>query len=513
MDKVRVRFAPSPTGVLHIGGIRTALYDYLVAKQLGGTFVLRLEDTDRSRFVEGAEEYIKEALEWVGLVPDEGPGYGGDYGPYRQSDRKDIYEVYANKLLESGNAYFAFDTPEELTAAREAAKAAGNHSFRYDATTRMQMRNSLSMSEAEVEELLETNVPYTVRLKVPQNEVISFEDKIKDTVSFSTNELDDKVMLKADGMPTYHLANVVDDRLMKINLVIRGDEWLSSTAHHILLYKAFGWDHEMPTFAHLPLILKPTGKGKLSKRDGAKFGIPVFPLGWKGDTPEDTFLGFKEYGFDPKAVINFLAFLGWNPGTEQELFSMEELIKEFSLEKVVKAGARFDYDKARWFNQQYMMAADEDDLLVKVRPLLKEKGYDVDDTFLTKFISLMKERVVVLNDFVDQGYYFFEPVKNYEEKPIRKKWKSDRLPQFEDLRQRIHNCDPFNAATLHTTIKNFVEETELGFGNVLPILRIAICGVMKGPDIFEILALLGKEEVDNRLRTGYDAFNQLTMNN
>ncbi len=512
MDKVRVRFAPSPTGVLHIGGIRTALYDYLVAKQLGGTFVLRLEDTDRSRFVEGAEEYIKEALEWVGLVPDEGPGYGGEYGPYRQSDRKDIYEVYANQLLESENAYFAFDTPEELTAARDAAKAAGNHSFKYDANTRMQMRNSLSMSEAEVEELLETNVPYTVRLKVPQNEVISFDDKIKGTVSFSTNELDDKVMLKADGMPTYHLANVVDDRLMKINLVIRGDEWLSSTAHHILLYKAFGWDHERPTFAHLPLILKPTGKGKLSKRDGAKFGMPVFPLGWKGKTAEDTFLGFKEYGFDPKAVVNFLAFLGWNPGTEQELFSMEELIKEFSLEKVVKAGARFDYDKARWFNQQYLMAADEAELLTKVRPLAKEKGYEVEDAFLAQFIGLMKERVVVLNDFMDKGYYFFEPVKTYEEKPIRKKWKPERLAQFEDLRQRIQQCDPFDAATLHAAIKNFVEESELGFGNVLPILRIAICGVMKGPDIFEILALLGKEEVDTRLSKGYEAFNQLANN-
>ena len=510
---VRVRFAPSPTGVLHIGGIRTALYDYLVAKQLGGTFVLRLEDTDRSRFVEGAEEYIKEALEWVGLIPDEGPGYGGDYGPYRQSDRKDIYEGYANKLLKSDNAYFAFDTPEELTAAREAAKAAGNHSFKYDATTRLKMRNSLTMPQQEVEDLLETNFPYTVRLKVPQDQIVSFVDKIKGEVKFMTNELDDKVMLKADGMPTYHLANVVDDRLMKINLVIRGDEWLSSTAHHILLYKAFGWDHELPTFAHLPLILKPTGKGKLSKRDGAKFGIPVFPLGWKGDTPESTFLGFKEYGFDPKAVVNFLAFLGWNPGTEQEIFSMEELIKEFSLEKVVKAGARFDYDKARWFNQQYLMGAKDEELLQQIRPLAAAKGYEVEDAFLLKFISLMKERSVILTDFLEKGYYFFEPVREYEGKPIRKKWKPERLSLFEDLRQRIQQCDPFDAATLHTTIKGFVEETQLGFGNVLPILRIAICGIMKGPDIFEIIALLGKEEVDNRLKAGFEAFNGMVSSN
>lgn len=505
----RVRFAPSPTGVLHIGGIRTALYNYLVAKQQKSTFVLRLEDTDRTRFVEGAEAYIKEALDWVGLIPDEGPGYGGDYGPYRQSERKDIYEVYANKLLASGNAYFAFDTPEELTAAREAAKAAGNHSFKYDATTRMQMRNSLTMSQQEVEDLLEINTPFTIRLKVPQNEIVSFIDKIKGEVKFMTNELDDKVMLKADGMPTYHLANVVDDRLMKITLVIRGDEWLSSTAHHILLYKAFGWDQEMPTFAHLPLILKPTGKGKLSKRDGAKFGIPVFPLGWKGDTPDNTFLGFKEYGFNPKAVVNFLAFLGWNPGTEQEIFSMEDLVKDFSLEKVVKSGARFDYDKARWFNQQYLHASTEAELLEKIRPLVAKKGYTVADSFLLKFIGLMKERSVVLTDFLEKGYYFFEPIRAYEEKPIRKKWKAERLPLFEDLRQRIHQCAPFDAATLQNTVKGFVEETQLGFGNVLPILRIAICGIMKGPDIFEIIALLGKEEVDTRLKKGFDAFTEM----
>jgi len=292
-----------------------------------------------------------------------------------------------------------------------------------------------------------------------------------------------------------------------MNLVIRGDEWLSSTAHHILLYKAFGWDQEMPTFAHLPLILKPTGKGKLSKRDGAKFGIPVFPLGWKGDTPETTFLGFREYGFDPKAVVNFLAFLGWNPGTEQEIFSMEDLIKEFSLEKVVKAGARFDYDKARWFNQQYLMGAKDEELLKQIRPLATAKGYEVADGFLLKFISLMKERSVILTDFLEKGYYFFEPVREYEGKPIRKKWKPERLSLFEDLRQRIQQCDPFDAATLHTTIKGFVEETQLGFGNVLPILRIAICGIMKGPDIFEIIALLGKEEVDNRLKAGFEAFN------
>lgn len=509
MDQVRVRFAPSPTGVLHIGGIRTALYDYLVAKQLGGVFVLRLEDTDRSRFVPGAEAYIKEALEWVGIIPDEGPGYGGAYGPYRQSERKAIYEEYANQLLVNGHAYFAFDTPEELTAAREQAKENGNHTFKYDATTRLQMRNSLTLTKPEVEELLDKNVPYTVRLKVEENVEIRFEDKIKGPVKFNTNDLDDKIMLKGDGMPTYHLANVVDDRLMKINLVIRGDEWLSSTAHHILLYQAFGWGDEMPVFAHLPLILKPTGKGKLSKRDGAKFGIPVFPLGWEGETPETSFRGFKEFGFDPRAVVNFLAFLGWNPGTEQELYSMDGLIKDFSLDKVVKAGARFDYDKARWFNQQYLMHMEEAQLIEEVRPYLAEKGHEPTEAFLKSFLGLMQERVVVLTDFWDQGYYFFEPVKEYEQKPIKKKWKAARLPQFEDLRQRIKNCDPYDAATIEATVKNFVEETELGFGNVLPILRVAICGVMKGPAIFEIIALLGKEEVDRRLAVAYEAFGEI----
>ena len=509
MDKVRVRFAPSPTGALHIGGIRTALYDYLVAKQLKGTFVLRIEDTDQKRYVPGAEEYIKEALEWVGLIPDEGPGYGGDYGPYRQSERKAIYEEYANTLLKNGNAYFAFDTAEELEAAREKAKTDGSHTFKYGYKTRLKMRNSLTLSEAEVEELLETDVPYTVRLKVPQDQEIAFEDKIKGRVAFSSNELDDKVMLKADGMPTYHLANVVDDRLMKINLVIRGDEWLSSTAHHILLYRAFGWDHEMPVFAHLPLIMKPKGKGKLSKRDGAKFGIPVFPLGWNGATEEESFKGFREFGFDPKAVVNFLAFLGWNPGTEQELFSMEQLINDFSLDKVVKAGARFDYDKARWFNQQYLMSSDDATLANQIRPLLAAQGKEPSDAFLLKFISLMKERAVVLPDFLEQGYYFFEPVKSYEEKPIRKKWKLERKAQFETLQNSIAQCQPFDAATIETTVKAFVEETGLGFGNVLPILRIAICGVMKGPAIFDIMALLGKEEVNQRITKAYEVFDGL----
>lgn len=509
MDKPRVRFAPSPTGALHIGGVRTALYDYLIAKQKGGVFVLRIEDTDQARYVPGAEEYIKEALEWVGLVPDEGPGYGGDYGPYRQSERKAIYKEYADKLVASGNAYYAFDTPEELTAAREASVAAGNHSFKYDSAARQKMRNSVSLSAAEVEQLLADNTPYVIRLKVPTDETISFNDEIKGTVKFNSNELDDKVMMKGDGMPTYHLANVVDDRLMKINLVIRGDEWLSSTPHHVLLYRAFGWGDEMPVFAHLPLILKPKGKGKLSKRDGAKFGFPVFPLGWKGATAEDSFDGFKDFGFDPAAVVNFLAFLGWNPGTEEEIFSLDELVKSFSLDKVGKSGARFDYEKAKWFNQQYLIAADNGVLAKMVRPIIEANGHNPSQVFLEQFCGLMKERVTLLPEFWEKGYYFFESIKEYEGKPIRKKWKPDRRAKFETLRNAINGVADFKADTIETVVKAFVEESELGFGNVLPILRIGVSGTMKGPSIYEIIALVGKEETDARLVTAFDAFDAM----
>ncbi len=509
MDKPRVRFAPSPTGALHIGGVRTALYDYLIAKQKGGAFVLRIEDTDQTRYVPGAEEYIKEALEWVGLVPDEGPGYGGNYGPYRQSERKVIYKEYAQKLIDSGNAYYAFDTTEELTTAREAAVAAGNHSFKYGRASRQKMRNSVSLPAAEVAKLLADNTPYVIRLKVPTDETISFNDEIKGVVNFSSNELDDKVMMKADGMPTYHLANVVDDRLMKINLVIRGDEWLSSTPHHVLLYRAFGWGDELPVFAHLPLILKPKGKGKLSKRDGAKFGFPVFPLSWKGATEEDSFDGFKDFGFDPAAVVNFLAFLGWNPGTEQEIFSLDGLVEAFSLDKVGKSGARFDFEKAKWFNQQYLIAADNGVLAKMVRPIVEANGHNPNQVFLEKFCELMKERVMLLPEFWEKGYYFFEDIKEYEGKPIRKKWKPERREKFETLRKAINGIADFNAEKIETVVKAFVQESELGFGNVLPILRIGVSGTMKGPSIYEIIALVGKEETATRLAKAFDAFDAM----
>lgn len=512
MSNIRVRFAPSPTGALHIGGVRTALFNYLFAKQQGGQFLLRIEDTDQTRYVPGAEDYIQEALNWCGLQPDEGPSSGGDYGPYRQSERKDMYKKYAHQLIENGKAYYAFDTPEELDAKREEAKAAGNHSFKYDNKTRAEMRNSESLDAAEVQALLEANTPYTIRLKIPTDEIIEVNDLIRGHVQFQSNELDDKVLFKADGMPTYHLANIVDDYSMKISHVIRGEEWLPSIGHHVLLYRAFGWEAAMPQFAHLPLILKPTGKGKLSKRDGAKLGIPVFPLAWKGETAEDSFTGFREFGFDPEAVINFLAFLGWNPGTEQEIFSLDELVAAFDIEKISKGGARFDFDKAKWYNQQYIIAADNQELAQIVKPALAEKGIEKDDNFIASFVGLMKERVNFYGDFLSSGYYFFEAVKEYDAKTVRKKWKPERLPLFQELQQNLFGLEAYTDANIEASVKDFMKTHELGFGDVLPILRVGVTGTMKGPAIFEVMALLGKEEINTRLQTAFDTFQEMKAN-
>jgi len=509
MTKVRVRFAPSPTGALHIGGVRTALYNYLLARKTGGQFILRIEDTDQTRYVPGAEAYIKEALEWCGLRPDEGPGYGGEHGPYRQSDRKAMYQEHAQMLIDNGKAYYAFDTPDELDARREAEKAAGNHSFRYDPSTRSSMRNSETLAADEVEKLLTAGTPYTIRLKVPTDEVITIQDSVRGEVQFQSNELDDKILLKTDGMPTYHLANIVDDHHMEITHVIRGEEWLPSTAHHVLLYRAFGWEDTMPTFAHLPLILKPTGKGKLSKRDGAKLGIPVFPLAWEGDTPEDSFTGFREFGFDPRAVLNFLAFLGWNPGTEQEIFQLDELVQAFSVEKIGKAGARFDFDKAKWFNQQYIMNTPDAELVATIKPLLANEGVDKDDAFLTTFVELMKERVIVYGDFWENGQYFFRDIEQYDEKNVRKKWKPENQSLFETLRDQLLALDSPDEAAVESCVKGFMEANELGFGAVLPILRLGVAGTMKGPSIFAVMALLGMDTVAERLNKAFVVFNEI----
>jgi len=508
-SNTRVRFAPSPTGPLHIGGVRTALYNYLFAKKTGGTFILRIEDTDQGRYVANAEGYIIESLKWLGLLPQEGPGIGGDFGPYRQSERKESYGKYAQQLIENGKAYYAFDTPEELDAKRKEEAAKGNHNFRYDNVTRQEMKNSLTLPASEVEQRLASGEAYTVRLKVPVDEAVTFADLVRDEVTFQTNELDDKVLLKADGMPTYHLANIVDDHLMKISHVIRGEEWLPSTGHHILLYKAFGWEDTMPQFAHLPLILKPVGNGKLSKRDGAKFNMPVFPLAWQAESAEDSFLGFREFGFLPEAAINFLAFVGWNPGTEQEIFSMEELCNTFSIDKISKSGARFDYDKAKWYNQQYVHATDAAALCKMVRPLVDEKGYKVSDEFLLSYCELMKDRVVLLTDFLTEGTYFFEGVQEYDDKNAAKRWNPETKSSFEALVKVVENTTSFEAVTLEQGIKNFINENGLKMGQVFPLLRIALAGTMKGPDAFKMIELLGKSETVARLNKAIEYFDNL----
>lgn len=506
MENIRVRFAPSPTGALHIGGIRTALYNYLLAKKYGGTFILRIEDTDQTRFVPGAEDYIIEALHWAGIVPTEGQSFGGEYGPYRQSDRKAIYHDYAKKLVENGQGYYAFDTPEELDAARQA-----DDTFKYDYKSRARLNNSLTLSATEVQQRLDSGAPYVIRLKVPEGETVHIQDMVRGEVNFQSNELDDKVMLKGDGMPTYHLANVVDDRLMKITHVIRGEEWLPSTAHHVLLYRAFGWEAEMPRFAHLPLILKPDGKGKLSKRDGTRLGIPVFPLSWTGETPEDSFVGFREAGFDPRAMVNFMAFMGWNPGTEQEIFSMDELAEAFSVEKIGKSGARFDIEKARWFNQQYIMASSEEELAKTVRPIIEARGHQPTEAYLRSFVGMMKERVILFPDFWTNGAYFFEDFTVFDEATIRKKWKADSSRAvFMPLLEQLDALSEYNAATIQACVEGFTNSAGLKFGDVLPILRVGLTGTMKGPAVFDMMALLGKAESRRRMERAFDLFDQVS---
>ncbi len=492
---VRVRFAPSPTGALHIGGVRTALYNYLFARQQGGTFILRIEDTDQGRYVPGAENYIIEALKWVGLVPDEGVGFGGADGPYRQSERKETYLKYALQLVDLGHAYYAFDTPVELEDRRQAEE-----NFTYNHLTRNSLVNSLTIGVEESKRRISAGEPFVVRLKVEPGRSIHIHDLIRGEVVFESSELDDKVLLKTDGMPTYHLANIVDDHLMRITHVIRGEEWLPSTAHHVLLYQGFGWEATMPRFSHLPLIMKPVGNGKLSKRDGSKFGIPVFPLGWKGETEEDSFGGFREAGFLPEAVINFLALLGWHPGGDQEMFSIEELIQAFSIENIGKSGARFDYEKAKWFNQKYIHAMDNVALAQLVRPMAEAKGYRVSEEFLLKAVSLMKERVTFLPDFVEMGYYLFEPVRSYDEETLQKRWNDDIAVVFAELIEKLTTFEPFTAINLEESVKTFIQEKGIKPGDILPLLRIALVGTMKGPAVFETAEVLGREETVSRIK-------------
>lgn len=504
-DRIRVRFAPSPTGPLHIGGVRTALFNYLFAKKHGGDFILRIEDTDQSRFVEGAEQYINESLEWLGLSPNEGVKQGGDFGPYKQSERKDIYKPLAEKLIESGWAYYAFDTPEELNAIR-AEYEVEKKTFAYDLNVRNKLNNSLALSDEATKKNLDKGVPYVVRFKMPEGVNVETKDLIRGDVKFNTSTLDDKVIFKSDGLPTYHLANVVDDHEMKISHVIRGEEWLPSLPLHVMLYKALGWEADMPLFAHLPLILKPSGKGKLSKRDGDKEGFPVFPLEWKAADGEVS-AGYRESGYFPEAVNNLLVLLGWNPGTEQEIFSLDELINEFSIERVNKSGARFDPEKAKWFNQHYLKEKSDKELAELFLPIIADKGFSADINLVEKVVGMVKERAVFIGDLWDQSSYFFAAPEEYDAKTTKKFWKEQTPEIVSSCLTIIKEIDPFNSKIAEEYIKGFIEGSELGFGKVMNPLRLAIVGAGKGPHLFEIMEMIGKEETVKRLETALEKIN------
>ncbi len=582
MLQPRVRFAPSPTGALHIGGLRTALYNYLFAKKLGGTFILRIEDTDQTRYVAGAEKYITDALEWVGLDLNESPNLGGNFGPYRQSERKEMYGEFGHLLVKNGWGYYAFDTEEELNKKREEAEK-NKQTFSYNVHTRNSLRNSLTLPKNEVEQLLNSGADFTIRLKCPADEIIYVNDIVRGQVEFQSNLLDDKVMLKSDGMPTYHLANVVDDYSMKITHVIRGEEWLPSTAHHVLLYRALGWEDKMPHFAHLPLILKPapasyinnknvdsltekftsefykknpnftlkpkqevqkmirgilldvnnissrvqiknkdkedkiiikeflksTLFGKLSKRDGDRLGFPVFPLAWQGEKEDDSFIGFREVGFDPKALINFLAFLGWNPGTEQEIFSLDELVEAFSLERIGKSGARFDYEKAKWYNQQYLIHGNDEEIAQQLKSIFDQKGWYTSNKKITKIAALYKERATFLNDIPNKAAFIFSDGFSYDEKNARKKWKEKNAAKNYELIDILKNTTDFSPENLEQVIKDFITDNELGFGDVMSPMRIALSGVAGGPSLFDIIYLIGKGRTIDRLKKGYQYFENL----
>ena len=494
--KVRVRFAPSPTGPLHIGGVRTALYNYLFAKKHQGDFILRIEDTDQNRFVEGAEQYIVNSLNWCGIPYDEGPGKEGGYGPYRQSERAHLYEDYADKLIESGNAYFAFDTSEALDEHRKDHEEKGK-TFIYNWHNRLSLDNSLSLSAEEVQKKIKAGEAYVIRFKSPVAEILNLADEIRGNMIIDTNVLDDKVLCKSDGMPTYHLANVVDDHLMEITHVIRGEEWLPSLALHTLLYRAFNW--KAPIFAHLPLILKPQGKGKLSKRDGDKLGFPVFPLAWKDPKTGEISSGYREENYLPEALINMLSLLGWNPGTEQEFFNLEELVSAFEISRVHKSGAKFDPEKTKWFQQHYLQSQPNEALASKFIEILKEKGISSDLNYTTKVVSLLKERAVFVNDLWDLGSYFFVAPTEFDPKASKKAWKEDSKEMVETLIKIISDVNSYDAENLQNEIKAWITKNEIGFGKVMQPFRLSLVGAMQGPDVFEIAALLGREETINRL--------------
>ncbi|WP_298893641.1 glutamate--tRNA ligase [uncultured Psychroserpens sp.] len=492
---VRVRFAPSPTGPLHIGGVRTALFNYLFAKKHNGTFVLRIEDTDQNRYVEGAENYIVESLNWCGIPFDEGVGKNEKFGPYRQSERKHLYKQYADELIAKGHAYYAFDTAEKLDFHRKDHEAKGK-TFIYNWHNRLKLNNSLSLSEDEVQTKLDADEDYVIRFKSPQDETLHLKDSIRGDIKIDTNVLDDKVLFKSDGMPTYHLANIVDDHLMEISHVIRGEEWLPSLALHFQLYAAFGW--EAPQFAHLPLILKPTGKGKLSKRDGDKLGFPVFPLEWRDPKTDDLSRGYKEDGYFAEAMVNFLAFLGWNPGTEQEIFSLDELINAFELERVNKAGARFDPDKIKWFNHHYMQDQDNHDLALAFQKSKSELS-QIDTQYIEMVIALVKERATFVSDFWDLSHFFFVAPSVYDEKASKKAIKEGTTTILNTVKELVDSVDDFTVENLQNSIKGWITSNDIGFGKVMMPLRLALVGALQGPDVFDIIYMIGKAETLKRI--------------
>lgn len=493
--QVRVRFAPSPTGGLHLGGVRTALFNYLYAKKHGGKFILRIEDTDQTRYVADAENYIQECLAWCGLTPDESPLHGGDFGPYRQSERKLMYRQYAEQLVEKGYAYYAFDTSEELEQQRQASP-----NFKYSHENRMNLRNSLSLSQEETQKLLADGVPHVIRIKMPSDETISFHDEIRGDVTFDSNLVDDKVLLKADNMPTYHLAVVVDDYLMKISHIFRGEEWLPSAPVHILLWEYLGWKEDIPKWVHLPLILKPDGNGKLSKRDGDRLGFPVFAMNWQDAKSGELTVGYRERGFLPEAFVNLLAMLGWNDGTEQEIFSIQELSEKFDLNRVSKAGAKFDFGKAKWFNQEWIKLKSEDELISLLKEYKKEA--DFNEELARKVLPLVKERMVVLDDFWEQGSFFFQKPERFDWDSIKGKWNADKIQFFENILTEFENAKEWTSASLESLFKEKIAESQMKVGELMLPLRIMLVGGKFGPHVFDIVEVLGKEEVLSRISHG-----------
>ncbi|TDW99360.1 glutamate--tRNA ligase [Dinghuibacter silviterrae] len=504
--RVRVRFAPSPTGGLHLGGVRTVLFNYLFARRHGGDFVLRIEDTDQTRFVEGAEAYIQQCLEWCGLEPDESPFKGGPYGPYRQSERKPMYRAFAEQLVREGKAYYAFDTPEELDYMRSHLKTPENPSPQYDHRVRLQMRNSLSLPKEEVERLLQEGLPHVVRIRMPEHETVGFTDMIRGEVVFQTGQVDDKVLLKADGMPTYHLAVVVDDYHMKITHAFRGEEWLPSAPVHVLLWKYLGWEDAMPQWAHLPLILKPDGNGKLSKRDGDRLGFPVFAMDWTDPRTGESTKGFKELGFLPEAFVNMLAMMGWNDGSGQEIFTLLDLVARFDMDRVHKGGAKFDFDKAKWFNHEWIKFFPTDGLFDFVAPLFAAKGVTADKDYQKRVVQLVKDRCTLLTDFWDQGYFFFEDPQAYDLAAVAPKWTDKNKVFFEALSSDIRQLVDFDAVLLETAFKALATAHGIKPGELQMLFRVMLVGGKFGPPLFDIAAFLGKEGTARRIDKGIAAF-------